>query len=215
MAEPTPSSRPAAGNARPATRRRWGRARFVRAAALLVLVLVMGARTFGSFGLAGLVGALALAVVVVVAALVVMRRAARRHLETRPPGVRWAGTVSVDVASFRQAPPVARSAPRSGPLAALLLGHGLAAGHLVVEADGLTWTPGTLARLAGARRWRLGRFDVVRVETGVVPGVPRYVARGMQVWLSDGSSLYLQAVTAEQLDEALDGLGLRRHRPDR
>jgi hypothetical protein len=186
----------------------------VRTAALVVLVVVMGARTFGSFGVAGLVWALVAAVVLAGVALFLMRRAARRRLDTRPPGVRWAGTVSVDVVSFRQAAPVARSAPRSGPLTAFLLGHGLASGHLMIEADGLAWTPGALARLAGARRWRLGRFDITRVETGTIPGVSRHVGRGMQVWLSDGSSVYLQAVTAEQLDEALDGLGLRGPRRD-
>ncbi|MGH9245816.1 MAG: hypothetical protein ACRD29_16155 [Acidimicrobiales bacterium] len=197
----------------PQTRRAWGRAHLIRTLALLVLVIVMGIRTFGSFGGAGVVWSLAGAVVLAVVVLVAVKLVARRRLGSTPPGVRWMGTVSIDVASFRQSPTLADAAPPSGCLSAFFLNHGLASGRLAIEADGLSWTPGIFARLAGAKRWRLGRFDITRVETGTIPGVPRPVAKGIQLWLADGSSVAMQAVTAAQLAAALDAVGMRQRRP--
>lgn len=104
------------------------------------------------------------------------------------------------------------AAPRPGVLSAFLLSYDLAPGVLVLAEDGVSWRPGRLALLAGASGWELGRHELVAAEVGRHRGLPGPTGLWLRVWLSDRSAVSMKLVTRQDLNAALDALGLAHRR---
>lgn len=193
------------------TRRAWAAAQRYRwpiVLGFMVLAVVQVVR--GGLGGAALI--IALALVVVVAGLALVKGLARWRLAHLPAGALWVGSAALEVADMRTSRKLKAAAPRPGLLSAFLLTYDLAPGVLVLAGDGVSWRPGRLALWAGASSWQVGRHELVVAEMGPHRGLPGPTGLWLRLWLSDRSAVSMKLVTRQDLDAALDALGLAHRR---